>query len=199
MENVNKTNEENKVQGDENNQTEKTEKTYTQEELDKLLQSESDRRVTQALKKQREELENNMDKKLREAEKLRSMDESQRKEYEMQKRISEVEKKEKEFALMENKIECGKILESRGIPQVFLDYVVAEDAETMIEKIDTFDKVFKSALADEVNKKIAKKTPTGSYKKQTGMTREQFMKLPIEKQSEIYRTNPTLFKELTGK
>lgn len=66
-------------------------KTYTQEEVDKLLQQETDRRVTSALKKQQQKFENER----AEAEKLRDMDEAQKKEYEFQKRVAELEAKEK--------------------------------------------------------------------------------------------------------
>ena len=53
-------------------------KTYTEEEVQALLQKEGDRRVSSAQKKWEKDLEN----KMAEAEKLRNMDESQRKEYE---------------------------------------------------------------------------------------------------------------------
>ena len=53
-------------------------KTYTEEEVQALLQKEADRRVSSALKKQQKEFET----KMAEAEKLKSMDESQRRDYE---------------------------------------------------------------------------------------------------------------------
>lgn len=169
-------------------------KTYTKEEVDTMLQKEADRRVSAALAKQEKKLEN----KLKEAEKLRNMDAEQKREYELEQRAKQIEEKEKEFALMENKIECNKILSNRGIPADFVDYVVAEDADKMMENIKTFEKLFKSAVSDAVNEKIEKKTPTGSGSKQKGLSRDEFKKMSIAQQSEIYRTNPELYKELTG-
>lgn len=64
-----------------------TPKTYTEEEVRALLQQEGDRRVSQALNKQRKEME----KKQAEADKLREMDEAQRKEYEYNKKVEELE------------------------------------------------------------------------------------------------------------
>ena len=81
-------------------------KTYTQEEVDKMLQQETDRRVTSALQKQQRKFEAEK----AEAEKLRDMDEAQKKEYEFNKRVAELEKREKEFALMENKVSATKVL-----------------------------------------------------------------------------------------
>ena len=37
---------------------------------------------------------------------------------------------------------------NRGLPIEFVDYIVAEDAETMMENITTFERAFKSAVAD---------------------------------------------------
>ena len=70
-----------------------TPKTYTEQEVQELLQREADRRVSSALKKQQRQFEN----KIAEAEKLRGMDEAQRKEYEFNQKVAELEKKEREF------------------------------------------------------------------------------------------------------
>ena len=170
-----------------------TAKTYTEEEVQALLQKEADRRVSSALKKQQKEFENRM----AEAEKLKSMDESQRKEYEYEQKLRELETREKEFAIAQNKLEATKVLANRELPIEFVDYIIAEDAETMMENINSFEKAFKAAVADAVAKKIASPAPKSGQVKQTGMTREDFKKLSISQQSELYRTNPELYKQLS--
>lgn len=170
-------------------------KTYTQEEVDKLLQQETDRRVTSALKKQQQKFENER----AEAEKLRDMDEAQKKEYEFQKRVAELEAKEKEFALTQNKLSASKVLADRGLPVQFVDYIVAEDAETMMTNINDFEKAWKAALADAVNARLATPAPKGSSVSQTGMTKEQFAKLTVSQQAELYKTNPELYKQMTAR
>lgn len=187
--------EEPNLDADENEdaQEEEEEIVLTQKELEAKLQAEADRRVTQALKKQERKLES----KLKEAEKLRNMDEEQKKMYEIEQREAEIAKKEKEFAIMENKIECSNILSERGLPQEFLEYVVAEDAEQMMENIKRMDKVFKAAVADEVQNKIQSKVPGQGNDSQKGMTKEKFNSLSIAQQSEIYRNNPELYKQMT--
>jgi hypothetical protein len=100
-----------------------------------------------------------------EAEKLRNMDESQRKEYEYTQKLQELEQREKDFAIAQNKIEAMKLMSNRNLPVEFIDYIVAEDAETMMTNINTFEKMFNSAVADAVAKRIASPAPkTGSAK-----------------------------------
>lgn len=170
-----------------------TEKTYTQAEVDMLLQKEGDRRVSQMMKKQEEKFA----RKLAEAEKLRDMDEGQRREYEYNSRLKELEQKEKDFAIAQNKLEASKILSNRGLPVDFVEYIVAEDAETMMENITVFERAFKAAVADEVARKIASPVPKTGAGKQTGMTKEEFRTLSTAQQAEIYRTNPELYRSMT--
>lgn len=169
------------------------EKTYTEKDVMELLQRETDRRVTAALKKQQASFET----KMAEAEKLKSMDESQRKDYEYNQKVAELEKREREFNLAQNKLEASKVLANRDLPVAFVDYIVADDADTMLDNINTFEKAFKAAVADAVSKKLASPTPKSSSVKQTGITKEEFQKMTLAQQAEIYKTNPTLYKELT--
>jgi hypothetical protein len=158
-----------------------------------LLQKEGDRRVSQMMKKQEEKFA----RKLAEAEKLRDMDEGQRREYEYNSRLQELEQKEKDFAIAQNKLEASKILSNRGLPVDFVEYIVAEDAETMMENITVFERAFKAAVADEVARKIASPVPKTGAGKQTGMTKEEFRTLSTAQQAEIYRTNPELYRSMT--
>ena len=169
------------------------EKTYTESEVQALLQSESDRRVSSALKKQQKEFET----KMAEAEKLKAMDENQRKEYEYTQKLQELEQREREFTVAQNKLEATKVLANRELPIEFVDYIVAEDADTMMENINTFERAFKAAVADAVAKKIASPAPNGGSVKQTGMTKEEFRKLSVAQQSELFRTNPELYRQMT--
>lgn len=172
-----------------------TEKTYTEQELQDFLQRETDRRVTAALKKQQASFET----KMAEAEKLRNMDEAQRKDYEYNQKVAELEQRERDFNLAQNKLEASKVLANRGLPIEFVEYVVADDADAMLENINTFDKAFKSAVADAVSRQLASPTPKSGSVKQTGLTKEEFKKMNLAQQAELYKTNPTLYKELTNR
>ena len=167
-------------------------KTYTEEEVQALLQREADRRVSSALKKQQKEFEN----KMAEANRLKEMDDNQRKEYEYNQKLQELEQREKDFAVAQNKLEATKVMANRGLPVEFVDYIVAEDAETMLENINVFERAFKSAVSDAVSKKISNPSPKQGAAQQTGMTREDFKKLNISQQAELYRTNPKLYEQM---
>ena len=169
------------------------EKTYTESEVQALLQREADRRVSNALKKQMKEFETRQ----AEADRLREMDANQRKEYEYSQKIQQLEQREKEFAIAQNKLEATKVLSNRGLPIDFVDYIVAEDADTMMENIGVFERAFKSAVADAVAEKIASPVPKGGAVKQSGMTKEDFRKLTVAQQSELYRNNPELYRQMT--
>lgn len=174
----------------ENNET----KTYTQEEVDALLQKESDRRVTEALKKAEKK---NQDK-VKEAEKLAKMNEQEKYEYELKQREEAIAAKEKELALAENKNEASKILAEKGISLSLVDFVVADDADTMKANIDLLDKAFKASVKAEVEKRLGSNNPKRTTTSNDGVvTKEQFKKMSISEQAELFKNNPELYKQLT--
>ena len=168
-------------------------KTYSEEEVAKMLQAEADRRVSQALAKQQAKFKQQMD----EAEKLRTMNEEQKAQYQLEQRIKEIEAKEKEFALKENRYEAQKIMAEKNIPLAFADFIVAEDAETMMANISLFEKEFRAAVRAEVDKRIASPAPKANIGVDTAITKEQFMKMTIAQQMELYKQDPELYKRLT--
>lgn len=177
-------------------ETQETEaKTFTQEEVDKMLQAETDRRVTAALKKQQKKFEAEKS----EAAKLASMNEEQKKEFEFNKKVKELEEREREFNIMQNKLEASKVMTDKGLPITFVDYIVAEDAETMMNNITSFEKEWKAAIADAVSARLGadSQTPKTKTVSQTGLSSEEFKKLSVAQQAEIYKTNPELYKQLT--
>jgi hypothetical protein len=171
-----------------------TSKTYTEAEVLDLVQKATDKRVTEALKKQ----EHKLNQKLAESDKLRGMDEEQRKAYEFEQKLAEFEVEKKEFTRAQNLLEANKILANRGLPINFSNYIVADDAETMMENITTFETLFKAAVNDAVSIKIASPTPKSGATGQVGLTRESFIKMSALEQGELYKTNPELYKTLVG-
>lgn len=166
--------------------------TYTEDQMMSLLQKETDRRVTAALQKQQAKFEA----KLNEAEKLRGMNEEQKATYEFEQKVKQFEEREREFNLVQNKYEAQKILAEKGLPLQMVEYIVADDAETMMDRIASFEQMFNAAVNDTVSKRIASPTPKAAGAAQTGMTKERFKSLSLAEQAEIYRTNPNLYKQL---
>lgn len=164
-------------------------KTYTQEEVDMLLQKESDRRVTAAL--QKAELKNQQ--KLKEAEKLAAMNEADRYKYELEQREKAIAEKERQLALAENKAEASKILGEKGISQRLVDFVVAEDAETMNANIQLLDKCFQESVKKEVEKRLSSHNPKQALPLDETLTKEKFDKLSLKQMAELQKTNPEIF------
>lgn len=176
------------------NETVEETKTYTQAEVDKMLQSETDRRVTEALKKQARK---NQDA-IKEAEKLAKMNSEEKYAYELEQREQAIIAKERELALAENKNVASKILADKGISLDLVEFVIAEDAETMKANIDTLERAFKKSVKSEVEKRLGTTTPKKNLTSSDELTKERFMKLSLREQQDILNTNPDLMKSLLG-
>lgn len=183
---------ENEVKTNENVEDKGSEevKTYTQEEVDALLQREADKRVSEALKK----AERKKEAAVKEAEKLAKMNEQEKYEYELKQREQVILEKERKMALMENKNEAMNALSSRGISVALADFVVAEDAETMMDNIKLLEEEFKKSVKSEVEKRIAGTTPKKNLETD-GMDKAAFMKLPLATQQALIDENPALYEK----
>lgn len=167
-------------------------KTYSQEEVDALLQKEGDRRVSEALKKAERK---NADK-IREAQKLAQMNEQEKFVYELEQREKLIAEKEKALALAENKNEASKILAEKGLSLSLIDFVVAEDAETMNVNINLLDKAFKASVKAEVEKRLVSSAPKKNLPLDEQITKEQAMKMGVIERQKLFNDNPDLYKTL---
>ncbi len=190
--------EENKNQGvidnsaNEQAEQQNEQKTYTQDEVLKLLQSESDRRVTQALAKQQKKYEKQLS--------LSNLDEAERTKAEKDMRIQELEEQLKEFTILQNKNEVIKVLTARNLNPAFADLIaIGDDLEEAQNRIASLDKLFKAAVQDEVKKRLAGGVPKAGLSTSDEITPEKFKKMTLAQKSELYRNNPELFEKLTGK
>lgn len=169
-------------------------KTYSQEEFDKALQSEVDKRVTQAMKTAQKKA----DARVKEAEKLAQMNEQQRYEYELETREKAIAEKEKALALAENKATAASVLADKGISAKLVDFVVAEDAETMMANIGLLEKEFKASVKAEVEKRLSTSTPKKNLPTDKPISKDEFSKMKLTEQAELFNQNPELYKMLTN-
>ena len=167
-------------------------KTYTQEEVDKMLQSEVDRRITSALKKQAKSNEA----KIKEAQKLAQMNESEKFQYELEQREKAIEEKEKALALAENKNIASQILADKGLSLSLVDFVIAEDAETMNSNIRLLEKAFKDSVKREVEKRLGSSAPKKNLPPDETITKEQAKKMGIRERQQLLMNNPELYAQL---
>lgn len=180
--------------GDEGNGgNEGNDKTYTQAELDALLQSETDKRITEAMKK----AEKKKVEAVKEAEKLAKLNADERFQYELEQREKAIADKETQLSLLENKNEASKILSEKGISLELVNMVVADDADTMMANINVLDKAFKASVKAEVEKRLKSNTPKSNLPLDGALTKESFIKMSIKEQQQLYINNKELYESLT--
>lgn len=174
------------------NTTEATEevKTYTQEEVLALLQSESDKRVTQALNKQKKQYEKQLS--------LSKLDGDERAKAEKDNRIAELEEQLAQFTVERNKSELKSVLSSRGLSAEFADIIsITEDIEMSQANIDKLDKLFKAAVKAEVEKRLAGSAPKGNGSGSSAeITKESAKKMSLAELNKLLETNPELYNKL---
>ena len=139
------------------------------------------------------------DARVKEAKKLAQMNEQQRYEYELDSREKAIAEKEKALALAENKATAASILADKGISAKLVEFVVAEDADTMMDRINTLEKEFKASVKVEVEKRLATSTPKKNLPTSQVITKEMFNKMKLTEQADLYNNNPDLYKALTSR
>lgn len=162
-------------------------KTYTQDEVLALIQSEADKRVNQALKTQQKKYEKQLS--------LSKLDGSEREKAEKDNRIAELEEQLAQFQVERNRSELKSVLSSRGLSAEFADIVlISDDIETSQANIDKLDKLFKAAVKAEVEKRLAGSVPKGNTSSNNGTpTKADIMKMSLAEQQRFKNANPQLY------
>ena len=170
-----------------------TEKTFTQSQLDEIIQKEK----AKAKRSAEKEYQAKMD----EAEKLRKMNEVQKAEYEQEKQrayIAELEAKINRSGLER---EASKMLSEGGIvaDEKILGIVVKDTAERTQEAVDSFVTLVNELADKKVGEKLKGKTPKKMEDTTAGeITKEQFNKMGYQSRNELLQNNPELYHKLKG-
>ena len=171
-------------------QTESAEvKTYTQEEVVALLQSETDKRVSQALKTQQKKYEKELS--------LSKLDGSEREKAEKDAEIAELKEQLALFNIERNRSELKSVLSSRGLSAEFADIIaINDDIEASQANIEKLDKLFKAAVRAEVEKRLAGNAPKGNGGSVATITKETAKKMSIAELQKLKATDPELYNNL---
>lgn len=170
-----------------------TEKTFTQSQLDEIIQKEK----AKAKRSAEKEYQAKMD----EAEKLRQMNETQKAEYEQEKQkayIAELEAKINRSGLER---EASKMLSEGGIAvdDKILGLVVKDTAESTQEAVESFVALVNDLADKKVGEKLKGKTPKKMEDTSAGeITKEQFNRMGYQSRNELLQNNPELYKKLKG-
>ena len=159
----------------------KNEKTFTQEELDKIL----NKKFAQWQKKTEEaKLEAERKAKLTEAEKLAE----ERKEFEALKKQFEYEKRVNS---------TSKVLASNNLPVEFADFLISDSDEATTQRVDLFKNAFNEAVEKLVNERLKGNTPKVGTSKTLEVTKEQFKKMDLMQRQELFNKNRELYNKLS--
>lgn len=165
-------------------------KTYTAEEVSKLIQAEADRRTNQALAKQKKEYEKKIS--------LSKLDGDERAKAEKDNRIAELEEQLAAFQIEKNRSELKSVLSSRGLSAEFADIIaINDDIEASQSNIDKLDKLFKAAVKSEVEKRLAGNAPKGNGSGAPAeITKEMAKKMSMAELNKLAEEQPELFSKL---
>lgn len=160
---------------EETNEETKDVLTMTQEELDKLLQQEGDKRVSSARKKFEQDFKSKLEKEKEEAERLAKLTAEERKQEELKLALQEAEELKSTLRRERLERDAIDILVQENIPTDFVDYLIREDEETTKDAISTFKEQWNKAIDErvkaEIDGKLAGETPkkTASVVGDTGI------------------------------
>lgn len=191
MENLTNTNTE--VTNNENTtgtETGKEQETFSREEVLKLIQAESDKRVSQALATAQKKFDKQLS--------LSKLDDNARNIAEKDDKIAELTQQLAAFQVEKNRSELKSVLSSRGLSAEFADIInISDDIQASQANIDKLDKLFKAAVKAEVEKRLAGNAPKGNgSEKTTEITKESALKMSMAELQKLSETNPELFNKL---
>lgn len=182
----------------------KEEKTFTQAEVDEIVT----KRLARETKKIEAEKEKSYQAKLEaerlESEKLSKMNEVEKAKALAEKREKQLREREEALLAKEREIEQERIsrqtmqmLGERRIPVELAQFITSQNADEIMDNVNTFEKCFNEAVEKVVNDRLKSKTPIASSTNKNEITKEQFRKMNILEQSKIFNENPALYAELT--
>ena len=159
----------------------KEEKTFTQAELDKIL----NKKFAQWQKKTEEaKAEAERKAKLTEAEKLaeeRKEFEAMRKQFEYEKRVNST----------------SKVLASNNLPVEFADFLIAENDEATTQRVDLFKNTFNEALEKALTERLRGNTPKVGTTTNKEITKKDFRNMSYKEKMDLYNKDKELFNKLS--
>lgn len=126
-------------------------KTFTQEELDKIVQG--------RIAKERKAWEKQLEEQQTEAQKLETMSEKEKKKYQEEKRIKDLDDREAAITRRELTAQAKVQLADKGIPTELAEILILTDADSCKKSIETVEKAFQSSVEKAVEEKIKGREP----------------------------------------
>ena len=168
-------------------QIESTEKTYTQEQVNEMIA----RRVARETKKIEAEKEKayqaQLEAELKESERLAQMNEADRVKAKAEKERKQFEQEKKLFAEQMKAFEQQKIknqtmqmLGERNMPVELAQFITSQNADEIMDNVNTFYKCFNEAVEQVVTERLRGKSPSVSTVSKNTFSMEQLRGMSVE-------------------
>ena len=181
-------------------------KTYSQEEVDALLQKNGDKRVSEALKTAKQKWEQEYTQKMNEEKRLSQLTQEEReREIQMKEaekfkaQLEEFEKAKAEFQKQQLEAELMKELSNEGLPVHFAQWLLGADAEATNANLQAFKAEYVKAVQEAVEKHVEDKLRGKEPAKGTNskaLTKAEFLKLPYKERSKLLEENRELVEQI---
>ena len=173
-------------------------KTYTEEELQKLLQAESDKRVNAALGKKEKEYSAKLKAESERIAKEASMSEEEKFKAQLQTEREAFETERAEFLRTKLEASTMKELSTQGLPADFAGFLIGTDEEATKANVSEFKSLWDNKLQEMVDERLAGRTPktTETNTQNTALSKESFFKLPFKQREAMLAADSDLLKKL---
>ena len=188
MENQNNVVEEVVVEGGATTQ-EKEVKTFTQEEVDKM--------ISKRLQRERKDIEAKIEAERREAEELAKLSEAEKQKKLFEKQVKEFEETKIAFENERLLHETSKQLAAKNLPMEFSNLLKGNDAETTFENIKMFESKFNEAVEKAVTERLRGSSPKVGTVSKTEISKEQFRNMSYIEKMDLYNKDKNLFEKLS--
>lgn len=163
-------------------------KTFTQEEVDKM--------ISKRLQRERKDIEAKIEAERKEAEELAKLSEQEKQKKLFEKQVKEFEETKRAFENEKLLNETSKQLAAKNLPIEFAEMLKGNDAETTFENIKMFEVKFNEALERMVNERLKGSTPKTATIKTSQDNPYSKSSWNLTKQMELEMNNPALAKQL---
>lgn len=182
--------------------------TYTQEQVNDMLQREGDRRVTAALETAKTKWEEELKKKLeeeratitKEIEERSKLSAEELAKKELEERTRALAARESEITMKSNMLNAQSELTKAGIPKEkydgIINMIVTNDEKTTTENVKNFIDVYnstKTEIESAVRSELSKIPKPETNNGETVKTKEEFDKLSYAGKVQFKKDNPELY------
>ena len=163
-------------------------KTFTQEEVDKM--------ISKRLQRERKDIKAQIEAERKEAEELAKLSEAEKQRKLFEKQVKEFEETKRAFENERLLNETSKQLASKNLPIEFAEMLKGNDAEKTFENIQLFEAKFNEAVEKVVTERLRGSTPKTATIKTSQDNPYSKSSWNLTKQMELEMNNPALAKQL---